>query len=295
MYEEYLNKLKDECLIRNRKEGTMGTYTANVNKFLNWANKKPEELTLEDCKKYIWELRVICKFSTQHCNGVNSALKFFFRYVLRKPWDQDIVPRMINDITLPKVITLDEVKKLIDSAELVRNKAIIALIYSSGLRVSELCRLEFGDIYFSTNQVHIRGGKNHQDHWTILSETSKDLLMQYWRSYPVKRQYVFVASKGEGERNPLKTSGVEIMLRKVVASAGMTDVTPHTLRHSFASHMVEQGESLEFIQAMMGHRDPASTHRYVHVANKALMGIKSPLDVELSIFGQSLNSLTYSC
>ena len=185
---------------------------------------------------------------------------------------------MINDITLPKVITLDEVKKLIDSAELIRNKAIIALIYSSGLRVSELCRLEFGDIYFSTNQVHIRGGKNHQDHWTILSETSKELLMQYWRSYPVKRQYVFVASKGEGERNPLKTSGVEIMLRKVVASAGMTDVTPHTLRHSFASHMVEQGESLEFIQAMMGHRDPASTHRYVHVANKALMGIKSPLD-----------------
>ena len=159
MYEEYLKKLKDECLIRNRKEGTIGTYTANVNKFLNWANKKPEELTLEDCKKYIWELRVNCKFSTQHCNGVNSALKFFFRYVLRKPWDQDIVPRMINDITLPKVITLDEVKKLIDSAELIRNKAIIALIYSSGLRVSELCRLEFGDIYFSTNQVHIRGGK----------------------------------------------------------------------------------------------------------------------------------------
>ena len=278
MYEEYLNRLKEEGVIRNRKEGTIETYTACVNKFLNWANKKPEELILEDCKKYIWELRVNCKFSTQYCNGTNSALKFFFRYVLRKPWDQDIVPRMINDIVLPKAITLDEVKKLIDSAELIRNKAIIALLYSSGLRVSELCRLEFSDIYFSTNQVHIRGGKNHQDHWTILSETSKDLLMQYWRSYPVKRQYVFVASKGKGNRNRLKASGVEIMLRKVAASAGIKDVTPHTLRHSFATHMVEQGESLEFIQAMMGHRDPASTHRYVHVANKALMGIKSPLD-----------------
>ena len=122
------------------------------------------------------ELRVNCKFSTQHCNGVNSALKFFFRYVLRKSWDQDIVPRMINDIVLPKDISLEEVKKLIDEATLIRNKAIIALLYSSGLRVSELCRLEFSDIYFSTNQVHIRGGKNHQDHWTILSETAKDLL-----------------------------------------------------------------------------------------------------------------------
>jgi len=279
MYEEYLEKLKEEGIIRNRKEGTIQTYTANVNKFLNWADKNPEELTLDDCRNYIWELRVVCKFSTQHCNGVNSALKFFFRYVLRKSWDQDIVPRMINDIVLPRAITLEEVKKLIDSATSIRNKAIIALLYSSSLRVSELCRLEFGDIYFSTNQVHIRGSKNHQDHWTILSETAKELLAEYWRSYPVKRQYVFVASKGRRDRERLNTSGVQIMLRKVTASAGFEDkVTPHTLRHSFATHMVEQGECMEYIQAMMGHRDPASTHKYVHVANKSLMGIKSPLD-----------------
>jgi len=278
MYEKYLEKLTEEGLIRNRKEGTIQTYTANVNKFLNWANKNPEELTLDDCRKYISELRIDCKFSTQHCNGVNSALKFFFRYVLRKPWDQDVVPRMMNDIVLPKAITLEEVKKLIDATPLIRNKAIIALLYSSGLRVSELCHLEFSDIYFSTNQVHIRGSKNHQDHWTILSETAKDLLTQYWRSYPVKRQYVFVASRGKGERKPFNSSGVEIMLRKVSASAGLERVTPHTLRHSFATHMVEQGERLEYIQAMMGHRDPDSTHKYIHVANKSLMGIKSPLD-----------------
>lgn len=223
MYEEYLEKLKEEGIIRNRKEGTIQTYTANVNKFLNWANRDPEELTLDDCRNYIWDLRVNCKFSTQHCNGVNSALKFFFRYVLRKSWDQDIVPRMINDIVLPRAITLEEVKQLIDSATLIRNKAIIALLYSSGLRVSELCRLEFGDIYFSTNQVHIRGSKNHQDHWTILSETAKELLTEYWRSYPVKRQYVFVKSKGKGDRERLNTSGVQIMLRKVTASAGVEE------------------------------------------------------------------------
>ena len=278
MYEEYLVRLKNEGIIRNRKEGTIETYTACVNKFLNWADKNPEDLTLDDCRKYIWELRVNCKFSTQYCNGTNSALKFFFRYVLKKTWDQDIVPRMINDIVLPKAISLDEVKKLIDTATLTRNKAIISLLYSSGLRVSELCRLEFDDIYFSTNQVHIRGSKNHQDHWTILSETSKDLLAQYWKSYPIKRQYVFVKSKGKGDRERLEKSGVEIMLRKVSAAAGLERVTPHTLRHSFATHMVEQGERLEYIQAMMGHRDPDSTHKYIHVANKSLMGIKSPLD-----------------
>ena len=97
--------------------------------------------------------------STQHCNGINSALKFFFRFVLKKSWDQDVVPRMINDKTLPRVMTLEQVEMMIDASNEVRNKAIIALLYSSGLRVGELCRLQAGDIHMGTMQVHIRGGK----------------------------------------------------------------------------------------------------------------------------------------
>lgn len=276
MYEEYYEKLKNECLLRNRKAGTTATYTANIKKFLEWSGKNPEDLTLEDCRSYIFELRVDKKMSTQHCNGINSALKFFFRYVLRKSWDQDVVPRMINDITLPRVIVLDDVEKLIDSAKTVRNKAIIALMYSSGLRVSEICRLAPNDVNMHTMQVHVRGGKNHQDHYSILSQRALDLLVEYWRSYPVKRDILFVASKGKHE--PLKPSGIEIMLRKVGNSIGIDHMHPHILRHSFASHMVESGVPLEYIQAMMGHRDAESTHRYIHVANKALMGITSPLD-----------------
>ena len=276
MYEEYYEKIKKECLLRNRKEGTIETYTANIKKFLEWSGKNPEDLNLEDCRAYIFELRVDKKMSTQHCNGINSALKFFFRYVLHKSWDQDVVPRMINDITLPKVMSLKDVEKLIDAAQTIRNKAIIALMYSSGLRVSELCRLAPEDVNMTTMQVHIRGGKNHQDHYTILSKRALDLLIEYWRSYPVKREILFVGSKGKHE--PMKPSGVEIMLRKVGNSVGIDHMHPHILRHSFASHMIESGVSLEYIQAMMGHRDPESTHRYIHVANKALMGIKSPLD-----------------
>lgn len=276
MYEEYYEKIKKECLLRNRKEGTIETYTANIKKFLEWSGKNPDDLNLEDCRAYIFELRVDKKMSTQHCNGINSALKFFFRYVLHKSWDQDVVPRMINDITLPKVMSLKDVEMLIDAAQTIRNKAIIALMYSSGLRVSELCRLAPEDVNMTTMQVHIRGGKNHQDHYTILSKRALDLLIEYWRSYPVKREILFVGSKGKHE--PMKPSGVEIMLRKVGNSIGIDHMHPHILRHSFASHMIESGVSLEYIQAMMGHRDPESTHRYIHVANKALMGIKSPLD-----------------
>ena len=277
MYEKYFNKLKEECLIRNRKEETLRTYTNHIKKFLNWTgNKQPEELTLEDARNYIYELRVDKNRSTQHCNGINSALKFFYKHVLHKPWDSEAVPRMVNDVRLPEVTTLENIEKMIDTAREVRNKAIIALLYSSGLRVGELCRLAPGDIYMSTMQVHVRYEKNHQDHWTILSQKTLDLLTEYWRSNPLKREKLFVTLNAP--YRPLKKSGVECMVRKIGREAGIGRVYPHLLRHSFASHMVEQGVPLEHIQSMMGHRDPYSTHRYIHVSNKALMGITSPLD-----------------
>ncbi|MCQ2502067.1 MAG: tyrosine-type recombinase/integrase [Lachnospiraceae bacterium] len=277
MYEEYFVKLREECLIRNRTEGTLATYTFSIHKFMEWTGyKEPESFTLEDARNYIYELRVVQNKSTQYCNGVNSALKFFYRFVLHKSWDQDAVPRMMNDVILPRVTELENVEKMIDAAAEIRNKAIIALLYSSGLRVSELCRLAPTDIYKSTMQVHIRAGKNHCDHWTLLSQRALDLLTEYWRSYPAKRDYLFVGLKSP--HNPLRPSGVEIMVRKIGTEVGIDHAHPHMLRHSFASHMVEQGVSLEHIQAMMGHRDSDSTHRYIHVSNKALMGIKSPLD-----------------
>ena len=276
MYEKYFEKLKEELLLQNRKESTYHTYTANITKFLNWFQKEPEELTLMDARNYIYELRIEKGMSTQHCNGINSALKFFYKRVLHKPWDDEVVPRMINDTTQPRVITLEEVERMIATAKTVRNKAIIALMYSSGLRVSELCRLAPEDIYMSTMQVHVRAGKNHQDHWTILSQTALNLLIEYWKSYPVKRDHFFVSSRRP--YNPMKPSGIEIMIRKVGKDMGLEKSHPHMLRHSFASHLVESDINLEYLQAMMGHKDPESTHRYIHVANKVLMGVKSPLD-----------------
>lgn len=276
MYKKYFDELEKACAIRNRKEGTLITYKHYIKKFLDWTGKNPEDVTLEDARDFIYELRVDKKMSTQYCNGINAALKFFYRHVLHKSWDQDVVPRMTNDLKLPEVMPLESIEKMIDATTEVRNKAIISLLYSSGLRVGELCRLAPGDIYMSTMQVHIRGGKNHWDHWTLLSQHSLDLLTEYWRSYPVQREYLFVAL--QAPHKPLKKSGVEAMVKKIGRLVGINNAHPHTLRHSFASHMVEQGVSLENIQAMMGHRDADSTHKYIHVSNKALMGIKSPLD-----------------
>ena len=277
MYEEYYEKIKQECLIRNLRPSTSDVYFNQITVFLRWTgDKNPDDLTLSDVRNYISFLRLEKHLSTSYCNGINSALRFFYKFILRKKWDPDEVPRMVLDRELPKVLTLETIEKLIDTATETRNKAIIALLYSSGLRVGELCRLSPENIYMSTMQVHVRHGKNHCDRWTILSKTALDLLIQYWHEYPMKRDYLFVSLKSPYSQ--LNTSGVEIMLRKVSKAAGLETVNPHMLRHSFASHMVEHDVSTEMIQAMLGHRSPASTNLYMHVSNKSLMGIKSPLD-----------------
>ena len=124
-------------------------------------------------------------------------------------------------------------------------------------------------------QVHIRNSKNHGDHWTILSERALKLLIAYWHSCPEPRDVLFVSLRKP--HKPLKPAAIEIMLKKVSREAGV-NVHPHTLRHSFATHLIEDDTRREYVQAMLGHKSPASTAVYVHVSNKALMGVKSPLD-----------------
>lgn len=275
MYEKYYDKLREECLIRNRTSRTADAYICNISLFMKYLGYKPmEKLTLLDARTFILDKRR-CGISASTCNFYNSSLAFLYKYVLHIPWDQDLVPRMKRDTRLPQLLSLSEIETLIDSTTAIRNKAIIALLYSSGLRVGELVRLRPEDIYMSTMQVYVRKSKNHCDRWTLLSERALELLKEYWKSYPVKRDHLFVSL--DVPHDPLKISGVEIMLRVVGRDAGIR-VHPHMLRHSFASHMIEQGVPIHFVQSMLGHRSLSSTQIYIHVSSKAVMGIRSPLD-----------------
>ena len=275
MYEDIFDKIREECRIRNHSENSIKQYVYHASCFLKWVGDKPlEELTLSDAREYIlYKRNTSCSPAT--CNGINSALSFFYRIILKKLWIYDEVPRMIADWSLPAVCSREEIEKLIDTATNIRNKAIIALTYSSGLRVGEVCRLAPSDIYMSTMQIHVRDSKNHGDHWTVLSERALELLKEYWYSYPVPRDILFVTLRNP--HRPLKVGGVQIMLRKIAEEAGVT-AHPHTLRHSFATHLIEDETKPEYVQAMLGHKSPASTAVYIHVSNKTIMGVKSPLD-----------------
>ena len=275
MDESLKRQIHEECRIRNRSEGTCKQYTFHIGKFLDWVGDKPlNEITLYDAREYIIKKRND-GVKPESCNGINSALVFFYRYILHITWDLDIVPRMKRDWTLPKVLSRDDIEKLIDTATNIRNKAIIALTYSSGLRVGEVCKLAPKDIYMSSMQVHVRNSKNHGDHWTILSERALELLKQYWYYCPEPRDVLFVSIRKP--HRPLKPGAIQAMLNKVGAEAGIK-VHPHVLRHSFATHLIEDDTKREYVQSMLGHRSPNSTAVYINVSNKSIMGVTSPLD-----------------
>ena len=149
-------------------------------------------------------------------------------------------------------------------------------MYSSGMRVSEVIHLHYDDISRSNMQIHIRDTKNRMDRYTILSRRCLDILTQYWFEKGRPRGILF-PNKFTG--NYLTVSTLEQVMRRAVADAELSRaVTPHCLRHSFATHLMEQGVERQNIQALLGHRDPKSTEVYLHVSNKSLMGIQSPFD-----------------
>ncbi|MCD7772431.1 MAG: site-specific integrase [Oscillospiraceae bacterium] len=277
MYEKYLLQLEEAGKIRNLKEGTIKSYKAYVSYFLNYMNKAPEELTCLDVRNFLLAKKDQGLKATT-LNLYNSAIRFFYRNVLHILWDDITVPRMIKEQKLPVVLSPDEINRLLDAVDDLKYKAMFAVMYSSGMRVSEVIHLHYDDISRSKMQIHIRDTKNRMDRYTILSKRCLDLLTRYWFEKGRPRGILF-PNKFTGEY--LTVGTLEQVMRRAVSDAGLpVKATPHSLRHSFATHLMEQGVERQNIQALLGHRDPKSTEVYLHVSNKSLMGIQSPFDRE---------------
>lgn len=275
MHENYLQLLEIECKIRNLKERSITCYKNYVLYFLNAVNKEPGQLTLDDVRHFLLAQKD-AGLKSATLNLYNSAIRFFFRHVLHILWDDDLVPRMILDHHLPTILTLDKVNRLLEAASSLKYKAIFATLYSSGLRVSEVTHLHYNDISRSNMQIHVRNTKNRMDRYTILSERNLNLLTQYWYQCGKPREILF-PSRATGLY--LTNASIEQALHKAAHKADIKRrVTPHCLRHSFATHLMELGVERQYIQALLGHRDPKSTQVYLHVSNKSLMGVQSPFD-----------------
>ena len=275
MYESYINKIEDIGKLRNLKPGTIRTYQNNVRDFLKFINKHPDELTCEDAKDFLLHLKNKGdKAST--LNNKNGALVFFYKRVLGKLWDDNLVPRAINDYAIPRVLTRDEIEKLLDATPNLKYKAIFAIMYSSGLRVSEVLHLHYDDISRTNMQIYIHSAKNHTSRYALLSQRALDILTEYWFKCGKPRDILF-PNQWTGKYLTPSATGLE--MRKSVERAGLPkNVHSHCLRHSFATHLLEDGVDIRYIQTLLGHRSPKSTEIYLHISNKALLGVKSPFD-----------------
>ena len=275
MYDKYLLQLEEAGKIRNLKEHSISCYKNYVSCFLNHMGKQPETLTCQDVREFLLAKKDEGLKATT-LNLYNSSIRFFYRNVLHILWDDITVPRMMIDHKLPIVLSAAEIDRLLDATDDLKYKAMFATMYSSGMRVSEVIHLHYDDISRTNMQIHIRDTKNRMDRYTILSERNLVLLTEYWFCKDRPRGILF-PNKFTGQY--LTVSALEQVMRRSVAHAGLNSkITPHCLRHSFATHLMEQGVDQRNIQALLGHRDPKSTEVYLHISNKSLMGIRSPFD-----------------
>ena len=277
MYESYINKIEDVGRLRNLKPGTIRTYKNNVRDFLKYINKHPKELTCEDAREFLLYLKNKGnKAST--LNNKNGALVFFYKRVLGKLWDDNLVPRAINDYAVPKVLSRDEINRLLDATPNLKYKAIFAIMYSSGLRISEVLRLTYDDISRTNMQIYIRESKTHTSRYALLSKKALDILTEYWFKCGKPMGVLFPSQSTKRALTPSATASI---LKESAIKAGLPkDIHSHCLRHSFATHLLEDGVDIRYIQTLLGHRSPKSTEIYLHISNKALLGVQSPFDRE---------------
>ncbi|TPV31414.1 integrase [Paucihalobacter ruber] len=204
-----------------------------------------------------------------------GAIKYFTELCGMAAFDASGFERPKKSKFLPVVLSKEEVIDILQATKNLKHRAVLALIYSSGLRIGELLNMELKDIDIDRSQVHIKNGKGRKDRTVVLSEVIKPLLYNYIQTYKPQRYFV-EGAPGE----PYTAGSVRQFLRKACDEAGIKKrVTPHTLRHSYATHMLENGVDLRFIQELLGHSKPETTMIYTHVAQKDLMKVQSPLDV----------------
>ena len=268
--EAYLLKLE----LKRYANSTVRTYVTFFELFINYnKDKELKELDEHDIRIFLQHL-IQKKHSNSYVNQAINAIKFYYEVVLGMPNRFYEIERPRKESKLPIVISKDEVISIINNTNNIKHRCIVQLLYGSGLRRSELLNLKIKDIDSGRMLVRVEGSKGNKDRLTLLSKTALNDLRKYYTKYE-PQIYLFEGRKG------IKYSGASVL--KIVKTAAekariRTTVTPHVLRHSFATHLLESGTDLRQIQVLLGHGSTKTTEIYTHVATNTFESIKNPLD-----------------
>lgn len=270
-YEKILIRLSEELKLSGFSHETKKTYTYNITKFLLWTKKESKIITDSTVREYFLYLDKK-EYDSSTIRLVKASLKYLFNYVIKINIEIDNISRIKRKKQLPKVLMKEEINQIIENIPNNKHKIIISLIYSSGLRISELINLKKEDINLINNTIHIKQAKGKKDRITILSKKVKKSIQEYICKTNFKTKYLF-----EGRRGKYTKSSIQRTLKKASKPLNK-DVTPHMLRHSFATHLLESGTDIRIIQKLLGHSRPETTAIYAKVATNVIENIKSPFD-----------------
>lgn len=268
-------KFMDECLnLKGYSFKTRKTYIKHIRRFLSFVQKKFDLIDEQDIRKYILFL-LDNQVSHSYANQAISAAKFLFNDTLKQSREIETILRPKKENKLPSVLSFEEVKKILEALDNEKHKAILFLVYSSGLRVGEVVRLRLEDIDSKRMLIHVIQGKGRKDRYTLLSELALNQLRKYYSLYKPEK-WLF---PGQNKEEFLTERTVERVFEKACTLAEIRKkVSVHTLRHSFATHLLEGGTDLRFIQELLGHSSSKTTEIYTHVTQKSISNIQSPLD-----------------
>ena len=272
---DLLKTAKQKLVIRNYSPRTIASYLSAINHFSEWLiTKKVTKVTDEKVEKYLHYLKQTKKRSISSMKQTIASLKFIYSDVLKKDIPSSLIIKLRKEEKIPVVLSESEVTRILNSVINLKHKAILMTIYSSGIRLNELLSLQVKDVDFDRNLIIVKSGKGKKDRQSVLSQSLKRFLSNYLKKYN-PAHFLIEGQKG----GKYSASSVQSIMKRAVKKSGVKKhATVHTLRHSFATHLLENGTDIRFIQELLGHKRLETTQIYTHISRVTFDRIKSPLD-----------------
>jgi integrase/recombinase XerD len=269
-------KMKMDLELKGYASNTQTAYLKSVEKFALYHGRSPDLLGTDEIKQYLHYLITTMKVSHSYISTAYSALKFFYETTLGREWNMKEIPRSKKPKKLPVILSPSEIQDIFEAINNPKHKAILMTIYGGGLRASEVAHLKVTDIDSKNMTIRVNQGKGKKDRYTLLSQKNLNVLREYW-SYYHPHDWLF---PGIPITNSISTRSIQKIFEKAKDEAGIKKpVSAHTLRHCFATHLLEQGISLYHIQHLLGHSNPKTTNVYIHLTRRDILSVKSPLDL----------------
>ena len=273
--QEIITRFIKQARIENYSEATVKNYASALKLFLQWVSQlNVDKISDDDIQNYLYYCKKKKQYSFSSMKQVLATIRFLYGKVFHQPIPKVLDIKLRKPVYLPTVLSANDIAKLLQVTHNLKHKTILLLIYSGGLRMGELLNLKIGDIDSQSMKIHIRQAKGKKDRYIMLSENVLTMLRNYYKRYQPK-DYIIEGRNG-GKYSP---TSVQSVFKTALKKSGIRKkVTVHSLRHSFATHLLDEGTDIRYIQELLGHKRLETTQIYTHVSSHSINKIKSPAD-----------------